>query len=162
MFLINIFNILIFNIYIQEIIEGIVLETPNWKNRFLAKILLIINKDNDAHVQRKILKTNVIKWRIENASNFIVYRKQLKGLYQFATKTNKNIPEICQYILLKRNNINQFDNLKCENILDLSNETLNPSQVKAVNNAFIYSISLIKGPPGCGKTHTASHIAKVT
>ena len=44
---------------------------------------------------------------------------------------------------------------------NLTTFELNTSQFEAVNNAFKYPLSLIQGPPGCGKTHTIASIVEI-
>ncbi|NGX33103.1 MAG: RecBCD enzyme subunit RecD, partial [Candidatus Anoxychlamydiales bacterium] len=66
-------------------------------------------------------------------------------------------------------NLERLDNQKPTKLFDediflktLKNkETLNLEQKKAVENAFLNSISLILGGPGTGKTYVASHLIEI-
>ena len=92
-----------------------------------------------------------ITYKICFLPNPSIYERRMEALEKI-----EFLPQIIQNVLIGK--LPGPPNTKGENI-NLDFITLNPSQEKAATAASTNCLTVIQGPPGCGKTHTIGAIA---
>jgi hypothetical protein len=107
-------------------------------------------------------------FNIKNKETTGSYERMLAGLEKFKSKNESKINKDLEALILgvlpeKFSNKNEYIKLNeiptKLNILDLEFFRLNKSQEKAIFNCFMHKLTLIKGPPGTGKSTVLSILA---
>lgn len=94
-------------------------------------------------------------WRLDRGANKISYERSTDALALFAS--DRFHAKIVRQRLL---NLPCYSSISTLSLGDLSSSPLNASQVQAARQIETNSVSLIQGPPGCGKTVTACMVLK--
>eukprot|EP01083_Nonionella_stella_P198085 727606_1 len=161
------------NRYFARCVHGVIEETPRKNNKYQLKITVM----RDALNTLKPYKNNAkdegdngwlsfdcftheqtqCHW-ILHVNHLSFYEKQLKHLDIFCNASIYQMPyQIFDY--LYNANDAWMRDMQCLQIS--SDYKLNPSQQSAIAKALTYPISLIKGPPGTGKTYALAMLSRV-
>ncbi len=136
----------------EKVIEGIVLD----RNR---KRVRVVVKEKPKDLRKGF-------WRLDRGANRVAHDRMQNALLSLHSTEGDFGTPLRDLLLGGVHDIAASATMKPEisgvktKGVDFSLLTLNDSQKKALETSISQRLSLIQGPPGCGKTHTAVQIIK--